>query len=89
MLDKPRIFNIPANYHFFESLFYWLEKNFKEQLSEVKIFLPNRRSCREFQELFLAKNRNLILPKIKAISDISFEDFFDFLPNENVKRIID
>ena len=89
MLDKPRIFNIPANYHFFESLFYWLEKNFNEQLSEVKIFLPNRRSCREFQELFLAKNRNLILPKIKAISDISFEDFFDFLPNENVKRIID
>jgi len=89
MLDKPRIFNIPANYHFFESLFYWLEKNFNEQLSEVKIFLPNRRSCREFQELFLAKNRNLILPKIKAISDISFEDFFDFLPNENAKRIID
>jgi ATP-dependent helicase/nuclease subunit B len=89
MLDKPRIFNIPANYHFFESLFYWLEKNFNEQLSEVKIFLPNRRSCREFQELFLAKNRNFILPKIKAISDISFEDFFDFLPNENAKRIID
>ena len=89
MLDNPNIFNIPANYHFFGSLFDWLENNFSSQISEVKIFLPNRRSCREFRELFLAKNSNIILPKIKAISDISYEDFFDFLPNLEAKEIID
>jgi len=90
MLDKPSIFNIPANYHFFESLFYWLEKNYNsDQISEVKIFLPNRRSCREFREVFLQKKPNSILPKIKAISDISIDDFFDFLPNEDAKSAID
>lgn len=88
MLDKPNIFNIPANYHFFESLFSWLEEKFPNRLSEVKIFLPNQRSCREFRELFLAKKMNMILPNIKAISDISYEDFFDFLPNEEAQEAI-
>jgi ATP-dependent helicase/nuclease subunit B len=90
MLDKSSIFNIPANYHFFESLFYWLEKNYNfNQISEVKIFLPNRRACREFGNLFLQKSPYAILPKIKAISDISIDDFFDFLPNEEAKETID
>lgn len=90
MPDKATVFNIPANYHFFESLFDWLKKNYtSEQFSEAKIFLPNRRSCREFQEIFLQKKSCGILPKIKAISDISIEDFFDFLPSKNAKSIID
>lgn len=93
MLDKSNIFNIPANYHFFESVFDWMEKNFAKEIngeiSEAKIFLPNRRSCREFRELFLKKEINIILPEIKAISDISYEDFFSFLPEKEVKDIID
>lgn len=89
MLDKPNIFNIPANYHFFESLFDWMEKNFSDQISEVKIFLPNQRSCREFRELFLKKKLNAILPQIKAISDISYDDFFSFLPAKEAKETID
>ncbi len=88
MLDKPNVFNIPANYHFFESLFDLAEKKFGEQLPEVKFFLPNRRSCREFREIFLAK-KSTFLPQIKAISDISYEDFFDFLPNQTAKDEID
>ena len=84
--DKVNIFNIPAHYHFFESLYDWLALNFSERISDIKIFLPNRRSCRELTELFLQKNPQnsaIILPKIKAISDISYEDFFDFLPDKN------
>jgi ATP-dependent helicase/nuclease subunit B len=88
MSDKTNIFNIPANYHFLESLFFWLEKNFGENLAQIKIFLPNRRSCRQFSQIFLNKKSQSFLPKIKAISDISFEDFFDFLPNEEAKEII-
>ena len=86
------IFNIPANYHFFESFFALLSKNFSGDISQVKIFLPNQRSCRELRELFLQKNpsnSSLILPKIKAITDLSFEDFFDFLPNEEIQATID
>ncbi len=89
MLDKTNVFNIPANYHFFRSLFDWAEKKFGAEISQVKFFLPNRRSCREFREVFLQKKTNTILPQIKAISDISYEDFFDFLPNLEAKENID
>lgn len=89
MLNKANIFNIPANYHFFESLADWLIKNFAHDLSSVKIFLPNHRSCRELKKILLKKEIHSFLPQIKAISDISYEDFFDFLPNEEVKEIID
>ncbi len=88
MTDKPNVFNIPANYHFFESLLFWAEKEFGDKLNEVKFFLPNRRSCREFHEV-LSRNKQLLIPNLKAISDISYEDFFDFLPNSEAKLIID
>lgn len=92
---NPNVTNIPANQHFFESLLEWLSVKFSQDLSTTKIFLPNQRSCREFRELFLQKStqskqkKAVILPNIKAISDISFEDFFDFLPNEDAKEAID
>lgn len=89
MSYKPNIFNIPANYNFFESFFDWLQKNFANQLAEVKIFLPNRYSCRQFHRLFLEKKINTILPKTKAIADISYEDFFEFLPHNETSQIID
>ncbi len=69
-----------------------MKKNFSNQLPEVKIFLPNRRSCRELRSVFSSNDGGMMLPKIKAISDISYEDFFDFLPESesgDVKKIID
>lgn len=90
-IEKSNIFNIPSQQDFFESLYSWLMQNFFQEISDVKIFLPNHRSCREFQQVFLQKNQEkaIVLPKIKAISDLSFEDFFDFLPNSEAKDIID
>lgn len=87
-----KLHNIPANYHFFESLVNWLRETFPDNLSEVKILLPNRRSCREITEIL--SQENCILPKIKTISDLSYEDFFDLVskdPNANSekKEIID
>ncbi len=101
--NKPNVLNIPSHQNFFESLLKFLSENFSKNISDVKIFLPNQRSCRELRELFLQKSltshqnskpdsrisSTIILPKIKAISDISFEDFFDFLPAPEVKEIID
>jgi ATP-dependent helicase/nuclease subunit B len=85
------IFNISPQCHFLESLFDWLIKNFSHNISDVQIFLPSTRSCREFKQIFIKNNQNksVILPKIKAISDLSYEDFFDFLPNEEARKIID
>lgn len=88
MLNKPNIVNIPNNYHFLKSLFHWLENSFSEELPHVKIFLPNRRSCREFSRLFLDKKSPKLLPEIKAISDLSYEDFFEFLPNKDAQEAI-
>ncbi len=89
MLNKANIFNIPANYHFFESLAFWMMNSFSQNLEKVKIFLPNRRSCREFKKVLLQQNELKFLPQIKAISEISYEDFFDFLPNEQVQNVIE
>lgn len=85
------IFNISPQCHFLESLFDWLVKNFSHNIADVQIFLPSTRSCREFKQIFIKNNKNksVILPTIKAISDLNYEDFFDFLPNEEAKQIID
>lgn len=88
MNDRKNIFNIQAHSSFFPSLFFWLKNSLRENLEQSKIFLPNHRSCRELKRVF-AKQQSGVLPEIKAISDISFEDFFEFLPNEEIKKIID
>ena len=88
MLNKPNIVNIPNNYHFLKSLYNWLESSFPDELPHVKIFLPNRRTCREFSRLFLDNSTNTLLPEIKAISDLSFEDFFEFLPHQEAQDAI-
>ncbi len=89
MSNKVNISNIPANYNFFESLFCYLTENFAEEIHKTKIFLPNHRSCRAFSQLFAQKKQFAIIPQIKAISDISYEDFFDFLPELEARETID
>ncbi|MBL6664861.1 MAG: PD-(D/E)XK nuclease family protein [Rickettsiales bacterium] len=75
------IYNIAANYHFFNNLTEFISqeiiKGDLEKLKYVKILLPNRRSCREFTKTLNSRYPNIILPKIKAISDISYDDFSD------------
>lgn len=74
-----KIFNIPANYNFFENLLEFIKQEFQQnnnfEIKNIKLFLPNRRSCREFKKIFNQNCPNSILPQIKAISDISYEDF--------------
>ena len=91
MKDKNNIFNIEANYHFFECLLPFLEEKFAQNLENLQILLPNRRSCRELTQIFAQKssNQTRAIPKIKAISDISYEDFFQFLPLDSAKIAID
>ena len=83
------IFNIPANYHFLESLSHWLKEKFSEELTEVKVLLPSQRSCRELRQIFIQNNFTGFLPQIKTISDLSYEDFFDFNQQEIIDEILD
>ena len=72
------IFNIENNYSFLKSLsdfiFDKIAKN--SSLSNITILLPSRRSCNELKKIFLEKSssRAILLPNIKAIGDIDYDD---------------
>jgi len=87
---NPNIFNIPSNYHFFDSLLDWLEASFGDKISDAKILFPNRRACREFQNIFAAKfGEKLSAPKARAIGDILPQDFLDSFPRQKISLIVD
>lgn len=87
---KPNIFNIPSNYHFFDSLIDWLNINFGNKIADVKILFPNRRACREFANIFVDKfGQEAIVPKFKAIGDIFYDDFLDSFPRQQINSIVD
>jgi len=83
------IYNIPSNYHFINSLSHFVIDNFNYKFSELKIFLPNQRLLRKLREN-LDKSRipEVSQIKIKAISELSIIDFYDFLPNKLIENII-
>jgi len=85
---QSNIFNIPSNYHFFESFIKWLCSKFGDQVLEVKILFPNRRACREFENIFINKFGKDLMPKVEAIADISYHDFLDSFPKEKINSTI-
>ncbi len=87
---KPNIFNIASSCHFFDSLLEWLDVNFADKIAEVKIFFPNRRACREFEQAFVARFGEVAKkPKIKAVADISYHDFLDSFPKGQIGSVVD
>ncbi len=70
--------NIPANYNFLQSLYFYIKNVFKNNLemSNVTILLPSRYSSNELKRVFLenSKDNTTILPIIKAIGDIDYDD---------------
>jgi ATP-dependent helicase/nuclease subunit B len=73
------LFNIPSNYGFLKTLTQFAKDKFSENplsLSNLVILLPSRRSCNELKRIFLeqTKGEAIILPSIKAIGDIDYDD---------------
>lgn len=92
-LDQIKIYNIAANYHFLNSLAdFVLSKLPASDIVKSKILLPNRRLVKEFKKILSKKiagnNKAVILPKIKAISDISFDDFIDNFANHQNPNLL-
>lgn len=88
------IYNIASGYNFLQSLHDFIrEKSPSDfELSKIMIFLPSRRSCNELRRIFLESSVDeaIILPTIKAIGDIDYDDFiYDDLEyiTENTSRI--
>jgi ATP-dependent helicase/nuclease subunit B len=82
------IFNIPANYDFLGSVASFVEKNFSDK-ENIRIVLPNHRSSKALKIKIFEKNGGCFLPKINAISDISYQDFLPFTKHDDVKNIVD
>ena len=71
--------NIPANQNFLETLYKYILDEFNYnplKLSELVVLLPSRRSCNELKKIFLKNSdkKAVLLPKIKAIGDISYDE---------------
>jgi len=84
------VYNIPSNYNFIKTFANWLKNNYNNQFSDLKIFLPNQRTCRKLRkEILNLNNINFKYSiKIKSIADLNIEDFYDFLPNNLCQEII-
>ncbi len=79
------IYNIPTNYHFFNSFCEWLRLNFGDNLNNAIIIFPNQRACREFRKIY-GNHKDI---KTKAIADICSEDFYDFFTYEKISKTVD
>lgn len=94
MKSVNNIFNIPANYHFLNSLHFWLSNNFKKEIPQLRIYLPNHRSCKELKNIFINSKYSGEFPIIKAVSDISFDDILNLktkkpLDNIHIKSYVE
>ncbi len=74
-MKKASIFNIPINYDFCQTLYDIAVKKHSNDIANLTIFLPSRRSCRQLQKIFAKQHHASLMPRIKAIADINYEDF--------------
>lgn len=72
------ILNIPSCFNFLKSLHDFILDKASDKLSlaNITILLPSRRSCNELKRIFLENSDNeaIILPNIRAIGDIDYDD---------------
>ena len=84
--------NIPSNYDFLRSLYKYIVDNFDNDIdmSFVDVFLPSRRSVNELKKIFLenSNKKSIILPNIKAIGDIDYDEILS-LDYDNIEKYLD
>ncbi len=68
------LFNINPNYNFLESLSRWIVEKFRDDDRGVMVVLPTKRSCMEFESLFVSLFSGREVPRIVAISELSVDD---------------
>ena len=91
-MSTPTLYNIPASSPFTPSLVRGLLAQYQahpEQLSQLLILLPTRRSCRVLRDEFLkqTKGKALLLPRMSPFSDIDEEELFISARGNNVTKI--
>ncbi len=84
MSKNKKIFNVPSNYSFLDSLTKFITEKFQEESPCATIILPNKRSCVELRNIFKEKNISRSTPNIISVSDISIKEF-KYLLKQNSK----
>ena len=87
-----KFFNVPANYNFLESVYCFIQQEFKDKynIGDLTIFLPSRRSVNELKRIFIAHREVVFLPTIKAIGDIDYDDIIlNSVNDRNINNIIE
>ncbi len=94
-MTQANIHYIPAGLPFTDTLAKGLLTQYKEnpvKLSQINIYLPNRRSCRTLSESFLklTNGQVTILPRMIPIGDMDLDDLLlsDLLPNLSITEPI-
>jgi ATP-dependent helicase/nuclease subunit B len=78
-LSSPALFSIPSDCPFLRTLAEGILQNCSDQgenLTDTRIFLPTRRSCRALRDTFLeiSKGQPLLLPRMQPIGDIDADE---------------
>lgn len=88
-LQKSNIFSIPPTQPFLDCLASNLLNEYQnnlDELADILILLPTRRTCRNLQNSFLriSKGKSLLLPKIQPIGDVDAQELSLSLPNNHI-----
>ncbi len=75
-----KVYNIPPGSQFLENIAHGIFAKYGHNpllMSDIRIFLPNHRSCQKLRSYFSnqASDKAIILPKIHTIGDIGEENF--------------
>ena len=76
---QPKVFAIPGNQPFLDSLVRGLRKTLgdaPEALSTATILLPTRRACRALRDTFLrnSKGKSILLPRLLPLGDLDEDE---------------
>ncbi len=85
MIALPKVYTIPSGAPFAKILAQTLWHEYADDLlalSDVQIYLPNRRSCRAVADAFLeiSDGKATLLPQLTPLGDIDEDDLFDTDP---------
>jgi inactivated superfamily I helicase/RecB family exonuclease len=74
-MNGKKIYNISSYQNYCQELYQFITTNYRD-ISNIVILLTSKRLCRDLKNCFIADNSNILLPQIKTISEIDYNDFW-------------
>ena len=74
-MNGKKIYNISSYQNYCQELYKFITTNYSD-ISNIAILLTSKRLCRDLKNCFIADDSNILLPQIKTISEIDYNDFW-------------